>query len=207
MTVEDLPVPPLSSAAPGADPGRAAAHLWQLTRVSRAVTYATSADEILRLVADQAADLLGVEKSVLMLADDQGLLQVRASYGITADVVERFREPLDETLIGRMQGLFGVHETTCFLGVPLVVRGQVIGLLAVLRPHGRAATEEEEILLSALADQTAAPIEVARLDVELRRGLELAKEKALATLAHDLRSPPRRSRDSRSSSSTGSWGR
>jgi len=171
------------------EPGAAVARWRQLTAVSRAVTYATSAEEILGLVVDQATDLLEAEKSVLMLTDEDGLLAVRAAHGVPVDLVERFRGALDETLVERLQGLFGAHESACFLGVPLVVRGQVIGLLAVLRAHSRSVTEEEEALLSALADQTAAPLEVARLDAELRRGLQLAKEKTLATLAHDLRSP------------------
>ena len=182
-------------AAAGA-PGASTPDRWRrLARVSRAVTGATSADSILELVAHEAAALLGVAKAVVMLADDDGLLQVRAAHGIDARLVEQFRAPLDETLIGRLHGLFDAPDAVGFLGVPLVVRGQVIGLLGVLGRSDTSDTsgapwaDEDEELLSALADQTAAPIEVARLDAELRRGLQLAKERALATLAHDLRSP------------------
>jgi signal transduction histidine kinase len=85
--------------------------------------------------------------------------------------------------------LVGSHAPAEFLGVPLVVRGAVIGLVAVRRPHAAPVTDDEEAILSALADQMAAPLEVARLDAELRRGLRLARDKALAALSHDLRTP------------------
>ena len=166
-----------------------AERLKKLTEVSRAVTYASSLGDILRLATDRAADLLEADKAVLMLADEDGLLHVRASYGVDEAVVEQFREPLAETLIQRLQGLMGERPHDCFLGVPLVVRGEVIGLLAVMRPQGKPCTAEEEWLLSALADQTAAPLDNARLNEEVRRGFNVAQERALATLAHDLRSP------------------
>ncbi|HMI57859.1 MAG TPA: hypothetical protein VK511_07420, partial [Gemmatimonadaceae bacterium] len=64
----------------------------RLTEVSRAFTYATSLKDILRLATDQAAEMLGAEKAILMLTDDGGLLRVRAAYGVSPEVVERFRE-------------------------------------------------------------------------------------------------------------------
>jgi signal transduction histidine kinase len=182
---------PNGEGADAAAPGNGAAwsRLERLTDVSRAVTYATTLGEVLRIATDRAAELLSADKAVLMLAESDGLLHVRASTGVAAELVERFNEPLDESLAGRLQGLFGEHETGSFVGVPLVVRGRVTGLLAVVRADRSPCTAQDEWLLSAVADQTAAPIEVARLDEELRRGLRTAKERALATLAHDLRSP------------------
>lgn len=161
----------------------------RLTDVSRAVTYATSLDEVLRIATERAAELLEADKAVLMLVEADGMLHVRASIGIGDDLVQRFAEPLDESLAGRLQGLLGSHDPGCFVAVPLVVRGQVTGLLAVVRSSAGVCSEIDEWLLSAVADQTAAPIEIARLDEELRRALRQAKERALATLAHDLRSP------------------
>ena len=163
--------------------------LDRLMDVSRAVTYATSLGEVLRIATDSAAELLAADKAILMLAGADGLLHVRASTGVPQELIERFAEPLDEGLAGRLQGLFGEHDAGSFVGVPLVVRGRITGLLAVVRGDRKPCTAHDEWMLSAVADQTAAPIEVARLDEELRRGLEAAKERALATLAHDLRSP------------------
>ena len=148
--------------------------LRQLTQVSRAFTYAASLKDILRLAADQAAEMLQADKAILMLADPDGLLRVRAAYGVPSEVVERFRESFDESLVSRLQGLFGAMSPEGFLGVPLVVQGHVTGLLAVVRPAGVPASEGDEWLLSALADQTAAPLEHARLAEEIEEARRVA---------------------------------
>jgi signal transduction histidine kinase len=176
--------------------------LRRLTEISRALTYTTAVDEVLRLATDRAAELLEAESSLLMLADAEGLLRISASHGLADGVLDRFGEPLDETLLRRLQGLLQVSLPQCFLGVPLVAHGAVTGLLAVVRPVGKPCTEEEEWLLSAVADQVAVALENARLEDEMRReragrarALEEegeadgARDRALATLSHDLRSP------------------
>jgi hypothetical protein len=71
----------------------------KLTEVSRALTYAVSLDEVLQLTVDRAVDLLGGEKSLLMIMNDEGRLSLRASHGVDAALVERFHEPFSETLI------------------------------------------------------------------------------------------------------------
>jgi phosphoserine phosphatase RsbU/P len=139
----------------------------RLTKVSRAFTYASSLKDILHLATDQAAEMLGADKAILMLTDSEGLLRVRAAYGVSEEVVERFRESFDESLITRLKGLLGAGSPDGFIGVPLVVGGNVTGLLAVVRPESSSrdadAYADDEWLLSALADQTAAPVENAQL--------------------------------------------
>ena len=102
----------------------------KLTEVSRALTYAVSLEDVLRLTVERAAELLETERAVLMLTNEQGFLAVRASFGLDLSLADRFREPLDETLIHRLQNLLGV-DATRFRGVPLVVGGEVIGILGV----------------------------------------------------------------------------
>ena len=155
----------------------------RLTKVSRAFTYASSLKDILHLATDQAAEMLGADKAILMLTDDEGLLRVRAAYGVSEEVVERFRESFDESLITRLKGLLGAGSPEGFIGVPLVVGGNVTGLLAVVRPKGDASDPEahadDEWLLSALADQTAAPVENAQLLEALDRARLLAENSRL----------------------------
>ncbi len=176
------------------DPG--AAQLRRLTEISRALTYTTSLDQVTRLTVERGVELLDAAAGVLMLPDADGLLQVRAAHGIADERVTRFRAPLDDEVIGRLQGLFAVPDD-CFVAVPLVVAGAVTGLVAVaLR---QASTAADEWLLSALADQAAVALESARLGGEVRLDLEdrlrasdgatNAKDRALSTLAHDIRAP------------------
>ena len=111
--------------------------------MSRAFTYASSLKDILHLATDQAAEMLGADKAILMLTDEQGLLRVRAAYGVSEEVVERFRESFDESLVTRLKGLLGAGSPEGFIGVPLVVGGNVTGLLAVVRPKSDAGAPGE----------------------------------------------------------------
>jgi signal transduction histidine kinase len=158
--------------------------LRKLTEVSRALTYAVSLDDVLRLAVEQAADLFDTDRAVLMLTNEDGLLSVRASHGIDTDVCNRFREPLDETLSRRLQGILGVTAAEGFLGVPLVASGQVTGVLAVGSPHTDLGVEENEWLLSALADQAAVALEKTRLDEA-----SAFRERLIGIVGHDLRNP------------------
>jgi signal transduction histidine kinase len=141
----------------------------QLTQLSHAFANAMSLDDILRLAVDQATELLDATEAVLMLADADGMLRVRAAVGVADEVVARFRQSFDESLVTRLQGLFGASGADGFIGVPLVVRGRVAGLLAVVRPHAGAPTDHDESLLAALADQVAAPLEHALLTERMER--------------------------------------
>ena len=159
--------------------------LKRLTHISRGFTYAASLGEILRHAAEQAADLLDAEKAILMLADDDGLLRVHASFGVSDDVVQRFRASFDESLVSRLQGLFGTADG--FLGVPLVVQGRVIGLLAVMRRSNADVSADDEWLLSALADQMAAPLENAQLAAKLQHAALLVENARLYELEREAR--------------------
>ncbi len=170
--------------------------LRRLTEISRALTYTTSLDQVTRLTVERSAELLGAEAAVLMLPDAQGLLHVRASVGINDDLIARFRAPIGDELIERLQGLLGV-PTDRFIAVPLVVGGEVTGFVAVALQQ--VASTANEWLLSALADQAAVALENARQGGEVRlemeerlrasEGATSAKDQALSTLAHDIRTP------------------
>lgn len=162
---------------------RRAGQLRRLTEVSRALTYTVSLDDVLQLAVEQAAELLHGGRAVLMLTNDEGLLTVRSSWGVDTARCDTFREPLRETMIDRLQGLLTDDEGGQFTAVPLVVNGQVTGLLAVA--HGHAPSDDEqEWLLSALADQAAIALEKTRLDE-----VGAFRERLMGIVGHDLRTP------------------
>ena len=188
----------MAEAKRGRRRGSSTGALTRLTAVSRALTYAVSLDEVLEITVDCAADLLEADRVVLMMLGDDGLLRIRAHRGVEEDVAARFREPLDESLIRRLSGVLGPTAAAAFLGVPLVVRGSVMGLLATVARGGEAPTERDEWLLSALADQASVALESTREDearpaMQDRSGeVELPgshQDDALRMVGHDLKSP------------------
>ncbi|HET9439305.1 MAG TPA: histidine kinase dimerization/phospho-acceptor domain-containing protein, partial [Longimicrobiales bacterium] len=140
--------------------------------------------------------MLDASAALLMLPDAEGRLQVRAAQGVDEARITRFQAPLDDELIERLRGLLGVPDE-CFVAVPLVVGGAVTGLLAVATRL--PSTPADEWLLSALADQAAVALENARQGGEVRiemeerlrvvQGATTSKDRALSTLAHDIRTP------------------
>jgi phosphoserine phosphatase RsbU/P len=170
--------------------------LRKLTDISRALTYTTSLDQVTRLTVERGTDLLNASAAILMLSDKDGLLQVRAAHGVSGDRLARFSAPLGDELMARLQGMLDV-ASELFIAVPLIVHGDVTGVLSV----GMRAvfTPADEWLLSALADQAAVALENARLSGEVRiemedrlrvsEGATNSKDRALATLAHDIRTP------------------
>jgi signal transduction histidine kinase len=168
----------------------------RLNQTGRALTYARSLDEVLDLTVQSAAELLSADKVVVMLSEPDQQLRIRASWGIGPGLIGQFREPLDEHLLTRLEGVLGPEVQRFFLGVPLVTRGEVIGLLAVRRAGDGPAEAEAERLLSALADQVSLAIEGAR-ERDLRNRLELRvdemerqhtnQDEAIRFLSHDIR--------------------
>ena len=159
--------------------------LKRLTELTRGFTDASSFSEIMRHVAEHTADLLDAEKAILMLADEEGLLRVQGSFGVSEDVVSRFRLQFDESVASRLQGLFGTAEG--FLGVPLVSQGRVIGLLAVMRRPDHELGTTDEWLLSALADQLAAHVENAQLTEKIKEDALLMENARLYESERDAR--------------------
>jgi sigma-B regulation protein RsbU (phosphoserine phosphatase) len=155
----------------------------KLTEVSRALTYAASLDEVFQLTVDRAADLLSADKSLLMVANDDGLLALRSSHGVDAALAEHFHEPLNEALVSRLAGLLDARPES-FIGVPLVVAGAIKGILVVIRPATSIGAEQDEWLLSALADQAAVALEKTGLDE-----IGEFREQLIGIIGHDLRNP------------------
>ncbi len=164
------------------DDGRAA-QIRGLTEVSRALTYAVSFDEVLQLTVRRAAQLLDAGAAALMLADEDGTMTMRASAGSVALDAAHAHLPTDN-LMEELQRVLGVTAER-FLGVPLVVGGEVTGILAVALPElRRTSDDDQEWLLSALADQAAVALEKSRLDERGR-----FRDRLIGIVSHDLRNP------------------
>jgi sigma-B regulation protein RsbU (phosphoserine phosphatase) len=162
---------------------RRALQIRGLTEVSRALTYAVSFDEVLQLTVQRAAQLFDAQATVLMLANEDGVMTMHASVGSVAPEASPGHAATG-SLVEQLQLALGVTAEH-FLGVPLVVGGHVMGILAVALPQRRDSTDDyQEWLLSALADQAAVAIEKSRLDERGR-----FRERLIGIVSHDLRNP------------------
>lgn len=161
--------------------------LRKLTDVNRALTNAASLDDLFRIAVDHAAELLAAEKTLLLVANHEGVLELRASHGVEPELAvrlaEHYREPLNETLVPRLAGLLDAQPDR-FLGVPLIVHGAINGILVVIRGDATRDVEQDEWLLSVLADQAAVALETTRL-TEIGE----FRDQLIGIVGHDLRSP------------------
>jgi signal transduction histidine kinase len=139
-------------------------------------------DQLLRELLQRISHVLGCETAtVLLLAEDERHLVVRASFGLEEDA--RARIPLGQGVVGRIaaqneplifndlketsaaSGLTGLlgQKTSSMLGAPLRARGKVIGVVHVGTQARRSFTQEDLSLLQVVADRAASAIDRAQL--------------------------------------------
>jgi two-component sensor histidine kinase len=157
--------------------------LTTLAKVSETVTSPLYLDEMLELVVEMAAKVMGAPVCSLRLLDDaRGELVVQAIEGQPAfwsksllksnapiaDQVITARKPItiDNITItqpGRASDLVRQAGLVSMLAVPLSVRENVIGVLSCYTDQRHDFSVEQIALFSTLANQTALAIENARL--------------------------------------------
>jgi signal transduction histidine kinase len=79
-------------------------------------------------------------------------------------------------------------DTRSMMIVPLVSRGQTLGVVTVIAPEGRVCAREDVALASELARHGSLAIDNARLYLESQQAVH-AREEVLAIVSHDLRNP------------------
>ncbi|HEX3686687.1 MAG TPA: SpoIIE family protein phosphatase [Gaiellaceae bacterium] len=157
-----------------------------LTIVGQAIAQLSLA-HTLDTAIEHVSGLLGAERLAVYLSSEPGRLEPAAERELTgphARVAERLLELLlgparGRGLLGipyaasdpRLTGVLDVLEELgleAAIAVPLRVRDDLIGLLAVYPAAGRELTENEEQLLRALAAQLAVAVQNARLHEETK---------------------------------------
>ncbi len=129
--------------------------LRALTEACRALSASTSIEEIYRILMPQAAELIGADRTVLLIADERGQPGIRAAYGIEPGVLAHCNAAEGGPLTGLQTALEAAPEL--LLVVPLRVRRGVPGLLAARCAH--APCDQDRWALAALADQAAVALD------------------------------------------------
>jgi two-component system, sensor histidine kinase PdtaS len=160
------------------------AELTALARVSRTISAPLVPDEMLELVAEMAAGVMGTDVCSLQLIDEQrGELVMRAAWSRKPGYRRRPPLRVDEGIVGevirggkpiavadvrtdpryRFKEMAQREGLVSLLSVPLTVRGKVIGVMNCYTGRETVFTPEQVALCATLAAQTALAIENARL--------------------------------------------
>jgi PAS domain S-box-containing protein len=141
--------------------------------------------------------------AIHLLDEDSQMLRMATHRGIPSDLAaQRKIVPLGSGTLGRVlerdeplitdPGYQGtIIDITqwgfdYYIGLPMRVAGQSLGVLSVLRGTGQPKFSEEEVaLLASIADQTGAVVEAARLRQLARQAAVLEERQRLARDLHD----------------------
>jgi NtrC-family two-component system sensor histidine kinase KinB len=184
--------------------------LMFLNQTIQDITVTLDLDEIFGILTRRVMDLLGIEACSIALVDrETNELVFSMASGGGADTVVGERVPWGQGIVGAAAQLgepVSVSDvaqdvrfykeidekqtefiTQSILAVPMISRGQVVGVVEGLNKPGGFNAEDER-LLNALASLAASVVENANL-VSAQRELDTLRENLTNMIVHDLRSP------------------
>ncbi|MFL5909863.1 MAG: GAF domain-containing protein [Gaiellaceae bacterium] len=164
-------------------------------------------EELLQALLIRTRELLGVDTcAVLLLDPERNELVARAAVGLEEEVEQGVRIPVGEGFAGTVAAerrpvilpdvdhahvlnpILREKGIKSLLGVPLVVRNIVMGVLHVGTLHLHDFDEGDVELLQLVAERAALAIEKARVHQEMVR-LDQMKLNFVAIASHELRTP------------------
>lgn len=115
----------------------------EVLAINRAIASAEDYDEVLRLVVDRTAAFTGATACMLLLSQEDGLARVVRSVGFDPARAARLAVPLTERIDRDLCALLGYESADGFVGVPVIGKGGLMGVLAVYRRAPRAVSDDD----------------------------------------------------------------
>jgi signal transduction histidine kinase len=155
-----------------------------LLEITRAITQELDLDKLLTRILDISAEMLAGQAGLILLRAERGGWMVSASHGIPPALL-RYLDPLLAAIpdnedprrfelpeINRLlQNLTRAASMGLLTGVglPMIVRGRVIGVIFVFRNYLGVFSANDRALLESFADQTAIALQNAQLYTQVSR--------------------------------------
>jgi serine phosphatase RsbU (regulator of sigma subunit)/anti-sigma regulatory factor (Ser/Thr protein kinase) len=161
--------------------------IQDVQKITEAALAYLDLDDLLRELLDRVTDVLEADTAAVLLIEEGGrTLAARAAKGLEEEVERGFQLPVGRGFAGRIaftreplviedletstvkpvNPLFGEKGVRSLLGVPLIVEGEVIGVLHVGSLTQREFHDSDIELLQLVADRVALSIERSRLMVQ-----------------------------------------
>lgn len=118
--------------------------------------------------------------------------QIGQTISSVPEALVRVMQDREAKIVGAASGLSGfisgIDEQRIVMVVPMVSRGETLGIVTAAAPAGQVFTREDLTLATDLARHGSLAIDNARLYLESQQALR-AREEVLAIVSHDLRNP------------------
>ncbi len=152
-----------------------------LLQISRAMTAKLDLPSVLRLIIESAVEMLRGQVGLIALRREDGSFHVRASYGVSPQMVHlfaplwtdlprltghgraaRWQIPDLHIKLGLVSAAAGLTLRQV-VSLPLTIEGQLVGVLYVFRTSGAAFSANDRAVLASFADQAAIAVRNAQL--------------------------------------------
>jgi PAS domain S-box-containing protein len=155
-----------------------------LLEISRAITQELDLDSVLARILDVSAEMLAGQAGLIALREEQGGWIVAATHGINPAFVrhldpllaavpdyedpERFELPEISRILQNLTRTVSLGLLTG-VGLPLIARQQVIGVIFIFRSYLGVFSANDRALLQSFADQAAVAVSNAKLYTQVNR--------------------------------------